>query len=109
MNNSEIFIIGANGQLGTALKLKYPDAKTADIDELDIANQKSVQAFGWAGTKVIINAAAYTNVDGAETAEGRRAAWLVNAVAVGYLQQVAAKRNMTLVHISTDYVFHVTK
>lgn len=109
MTDSEIFIVGGNGQLGTALKQKYPGARSADIDELDIADKKSVETFDWSGIKVIINAAAYTNVDGAETAEGRRTAWLVNAVAVGHLQKVAEENGMTLVQISTDYVFDGSK
>jgi len=109
MNDSQIFIVGANGQLGTALRQKYPSAKSADIDTLDITNQKSVEAFDWSTIKVILNAAAYTNVDGAETVEGRQAAWLVNATAVAYLQQVAVKNDITLVHLSTDYVFDGSK
>lgn len=109
MNDSEIFILGAGGQLGTALMQHYPGAGSADIDKLDITDQKSVESFDWSGIKIILNAAAYTNVDGAETAEGRRTAWLVNAVAVGHLEQVAAQHDMTLVHFSTDYVFDGTK
>jgi dTDP-4-dehydrorhamnose reductase len=105
VNDSEIFIVGANGQLGTALKQQYPGAQSADIGELDITNRDSVEAFDWSGITHILNAAAYTNVDGAETAEGRIAAWNVNATAVGYLCEVARQHNMTLVHISTDYVF----
>ena len=109
MNESSIFIVGAKGQLGLALQQKYPGAQNADIDELDITDQKSVETFDWSGIKIILNAAAYTNVDGAETPEGRRSAWQVNAVAVGHLQQVATKLDMTLVHISTDYVFDGSK
>jgi dTDP-4-dehydrorhamnose reductase len=109
MDNSKIFIVGSKGQLGTALRQLYPDAKSADADELDITNQSSVENFDWSGTEVIINAAAYTNVDGAETPEGRRAAWRVNADAVANLVAVAAQKNMTLIHISTDYVFDGTK
>ena len=85
MNDSEILIVGANGQLGTAWQQKYPSAKAVDVDELDITNKKSVEAFDWSGIKIILNAAAHTNVDGAETAEGRIAAWKVNAKAVGNL------------------------
>jgi len=103
------FIIGANGQLGKALQAKYPGATSADIDELDITNNKSVRAFDWTGIKVILNAAAYTNVDGAETSEGRIAAWKVNARAVANLSKVASAHHITLVHISTDYVFDGTK
>ncbi len=109
MNDTEIFIVGANGQLGLALQAIYPGAQKADIDELDITNQASVQAFDWTGIKYILNAAAFTNVDGAESPEGRVASWKVNATAVGYLAQVAAKNDITLLHISSDYVFDGTQ
>lgn len=108
MDDSKIFIVGASGQLGTALKERYPGAKSADIQELDITDQKSVQNFDWSGIEVILNAAAYTNVDGAETAEGRVAAWKVNADAVANLVAIATQKNAVLVHISTDYVFDGT-
>lgn len=109
MDDSTFFIIGANGQLGTALQTKYPRAKKTDVSELDISNHDSVASYDWSGIKVILNAAAYTNVDGAETEEGRLAAWEVNAQAVGYLAEIAQKNDITLVHISTDYVFDGTK
>jgi dTDP-4-dehydrorhamnose reductase len=109
MDDSAIFIVGANGQLGKALKAKYPAAQSADIDELDITNADSVANFDWSKVKVILNAAGYTNVDGAETAEGRVAAWKVNATAVSYLVQAALRHDLTLVHISTDYVFDGTQ
>lgn len=109
MNDSEIFIVGANGQLGLALKTKYPNAKSADIEYLDITHTESVNSFDWTGINIIINAAAYTNVDGAETREGRATAWRVNASAVANLVKVAQENNITLIHISTDYVFDGTK
>jgi dTDP-4-dehydrorhamnose 3,5-epimerase len=105
MDDSKIFIVGANGQLGTALKIQYPKARFADIAELDITDKESVANFDWSGTEIIINAAAYTNVDSAETTDGRIAAWKVNAGAVANLVAVAAQKNAVLVHISTDYVF----
>lgn len=108
MDDAKIFIVGANGQLGTALRLQYPKAQFADIDELNITNRQSVEDFDWSGISVVLNAAAYTNVDGAETAEGRIAAWKVNATAVGYLTEAARKSDITLVHVSTDYVFDGT-
>jgi dTDP-4-dehydrorhamnose 3,5-epimerase len=64
-----------------------------------------VLGYDWSGIKYLINAAAYTNVDGAETPEGQEAAWKVNTTAVGYLSEVARKHDITLVHISTAYVF----
>lgn len=99
------FIVGANGQLGTALRQQYPNAKYADQAELDITDKRSIEEFDWSGTEVIINTAAFTNVDGAETSEGRKLAWAVNADAVANLVAVSAQHDMTLVHISTDYVF----
>ncbi len=109
MDEKTIFITGANGQLGTALRRKYPGAQFADIDELDITLEESVNKYDWSNIKVILNAAAYTNVDGAETPEGRVASWKVNAKAVGYLSATARKNDITLVHISSDYVFDGTK
>lgn len=105
MDDSKIFIVGANGQLGTALRAKYPNAKSADISELDITDAESVKSFDWSGIEIIINAAAYTNVDGAETPEGRESSWKVNASAVANLARKAIQKDMTLVHISSDYVF----
>jgi dTDP-4-dehydrorhamnose reductase len=109
MNDSEIFITGANGQLGKALQAKYPGAKKADSDELDITNKEAVLNYDWSSVKYLLNAAAYTNVDGAETPEGRVAAWKVNAQAVAYLSQAARTHDITLVHVSSDYVFDGTK
>jgi dTDP-4-dehydrorhamnose reductase len=105
---SDLFIIGANGQIGTALRAQYPGARFADAAELDITDRKAVEGFDWSNTKCIINAAAYTNVDGAETEEGRRAAWAINADATANLVAVAAQHDAVLVHISTDYVFDGT-
>jgi dTDP-4-dehydrorhamnose reductase len=109
MDDSNIFIVGANGQLGLALKAKYPGAQSADIDELDITNAESVNSFNWSSVKIILNAAAFTNVDGAESPEGRIAAWNVNASAVANLTNAAIAHDLTLVHISTDYVFDGTQ
>ncbi len=108
MEEIKTFIIGANGQLGTALRQKYPGAKSADSSELDITSKQSVNDFDWSGIKVLINAAAYTNVDSAETPEGRKLAWSINAEAVANLVAVAAKHDMIIIHISTDYVFDGT-
>lgn len=109
MDNSTIFIVGANGQLGTALRAKYPGSRFADISELDITNRESVENFDWSGIKIVLNAAAYTNVDGAETAEGSSIAWTVNDQALDNLASVATQHDMTLVHVSTAYVFDGSK
>jgi dTDP-4-dehydrorhamnose reductase len=109
MDDSHFLIIGAKGQLGTALHERFPSAVTVDSDTLDITSQESLQQFDWSNITVILNAAAYTNVDGAETSEGRLSAWNINASAVGYLSEIATSHNLTLVHVSTDYVFDGTK
>ncbi len=109
MDDSRIFIVGAKGQLGLALQAQYPKARSVDIDEMDITDKQSVLKFDWTNIDFILNAAAFTNVDGAESSEGRVAAWNVNSVAVSYLCEVAQKHDITLVHISTDYVFDGTK
>jgi putative dTDP-4-keto-6-deoxyglucose-3, 5-epimerase and dTDP-6-deoxy-L-mannose-dehydrogenase len=109
MDTSRIFIVGANGQLGRALRHQYPEAKFADIEELDITNRQSVESFDWSEISIILNAAAFTNVDGAETPEGRVAAWKVNASAVANLTRICRNHDITLVHISSDYVFDGTK
>lgn len=109
MEDKSIFIVGANGQLGTALRVQYPGARFADINELDITKAKSVSAYNWSGITTILNAAAYTNVDGAETDEGRVISWKVNASAVANLVRVAQEHDITLVHISSDYVFDGTQ
>lgn len=109
MNSNNIFIVGANGQLGRALRQQYPEAQFADIDDMDITDRQSVESFDWSGISIVLNAAAFTNVDGAETPEGRVVAWKVNASAVANLTRVCRSHNMTLVHISSDYVFDGTK
>ena len=109
MNSNNIFIVGANGQLGRALRQQYPEARFADIDEMDITDRQSVESFDWSGISIVLNAAAFTNVDGAETPEGRVTAWKVNASAVANLTRVCRTHDMTLVHISSDYVFDGTK
>jgi dTDP-4-dehydrorhamnose 3,5-epimerase len=108
MNEDSILIIGAKGQLGLALQAQYPNAVAVDVDELDITDPESVMNYDWSNTKIVLNAAAFTNVDAAETQSGREAAWKVNATAVGYLVKAAINHDLTFVHISTDYVFDGT-
>ena len=101
-------IVGANGQLGRAFQAIFPDAECVDRDTLDISSPDIVTARRWRDYGVILNAAAYTAVDIAETPEGRRDAWQANATAVANLANIANENNITLVHISSDYVFDGT-
>jgi dTDP-4-dehydrorhamnose 3,5-epimerase len=109
MNTREILVTGCNGQLGRALRARHPGAVAVDIGELDITDAGAVDGFDWSGIRVILNAAGYTDVNGAESAAGRAIAWKVNGQAVANLARVAIARNLTLVHVSTDYVFDGTR
>jgi dTDP-4-dehydrorhamnose reductase len=103
-----VLVLGAQGQLGRALTEAMPDAVGVDRSELDLTDAAAVDAFGWGGFDLVVNAAAYTAVDAAETAEGRRAAWAANVTAVRHLVSAARRHRLTLVHVSSDYVFDGT-
>ena len=109
MNNAKILVTGGNGQLGNALKQYFPSAEYVDLDEFNISDPEVYKNKDWSQYQAIINAAAYTNVDGAESPEGRVIAWQANANALAYMAQVAAANNLTIVHVSSDYVFDGTK
>lgn len=105
----KVLITGAYGQLGKALQELYPDADCVDRDTLDISSDEVFSARRWKDYELILNAAAYTNVDGAETPEGRVDAWKANSQAVANLASIALENSITLVHISSDYVFDGTQ
>ena len=105
----KVLITGAHGQLGKALQELCPNAECVDRDTLDISDPSVLTARRWKDYGLILNAAAYTAVDLAETDEGRADAWKANATAVANLSAIAREANLTLVHISSDYVFDGTK
>ncbi|MFC5727460.1 MULTISPECIES: sugar nucleotide-binding protein [Nocardioides] len=105
MEPRRTLITGGQGQLGRALAALYPDATVVGRDELDLTDEAALEAWPWQDYGVVLNAAAYTAVDKAETPEGRAAAWAANASAPAALARIAARRGLTLVHYSTDYVF----
>jgi len=98
-------ILGANGQLGRALQSALPDAEAVSHAELDITDSEALAGYPWRDYDTIINAAAYTQVDEAETPQGRRDAWAINVSAVSELARIANRFNLTLVTVSSDYVF----
>ena len=103
-----ILITGANGQLGNEMRIvskgSYDSYIFTDVDELDITNRDAVMRFMKENKiEVVVNCAAYTNVDKAEDDEAT--AELINAKAVEYLAEACKSNNATLIHISTDYVF----
>lgn len=100
-----ILITGSNGQLGNEMRMQAPAHAAhnyffTDVAELDITDRAAVHAFVREnGIELIVNCAAYTNVDRAE--EDEPTALRINADAVGNLASAGAK----VIHISTDYVF----
>lgn len=101
----KVLVTGANGQLGRALQIEMPNAEFVTREEFDITDSEIINARRWRDYSTIINAAAYTAVDTAETTEGRKEAWLANTTAVTNLGRIATEFNITLVNISSDYVF----
>ncbi|KAB7744824.1 sugar nucleotide-binding protein [Nostocoides sp. F2B08] len=102
-------VVGGDGQLGRALRAVFPEAEFLSRSELDIASAESVAAFDFDHVDTIVNAAAWTAVDAAETPEGRVGCWRTNVEGVGRLVEVARRHRATLVHVSSDYVFDGTR
>jgi dTDP-4-dehydrorhamnose reductase len=103
----KVLLAGAHGQLGTALRRAAPRAVTLVAlgrPELDIAEEKSVrETLARHAPDLVINAAAYTRVDDAESAEPL--AFRVNATGPRLLAEAAATLGSRLIHVSTDFVF----
>jgi dTDP-4-dehydrorhamnose 3,5-epimerase len=97
-------VIGAGGQVGRALVAALPDATALSHSDLDVADAASA-TIDWAAYDTVVNAAAFTDVDGAETVEGRTAAWRANAAGPSALAAICHRTGSTLVHLSTEYVF----
>lgn len=104
--SAPIGIIGARGMLGTDLmaccRSNKLNAKGYDLPELDITNHQQMKEIV-SGSSLIVNCAAYTNVDRAEKEEDL--ATQVNGIAVGELGRLAAEADIPVLHISTDFVF----
>ena len=103
----KILITGSRGQLGRALvRTKSPDHEIFAYDRsmLDLANREQViSSVRQLRPDLIVNAAAYTAVDKAES--DAKAAYAVNSLGVAYLVEAAADVGAKIVHISTDFVF----
>lgn len=107
-----ILVTGANGQLGNEMRIVSRGSKDqyifTDVAELDITDAAAVEKMVADNkVEVIINCAAYTNVDKAE--DDYDLAELLNATAVKNLATAIKRNDGTLIHISTDYVFGGTK
>ncbi|GAH38393.1 unnamed protein product, partial [marine sediment metagenome] len=105
-NDIRIAILGGEGMLGTDLArtcIQHGfDVSVFDLPEFDITDSQQLkQAVDTA--RIVINCAAYTNVDGAESEADL--AYKVNAEAVGHLGAIAKELDKWILHISTDFVF----
>lgn len=103
----KIFITGANGQVGFELKNKLSalgEVIATDLETLDLTNPDAIRQFiDQTKPDIIINPAAYTAVDKAESEP--ELAYQVNTLAPEVLADKAAELDIPLVHFSTDYVF----
>lgn len=107
----KVLVIGKNGQVGWELNrvlLPLGDVTAIDRTRVDISDLARLQSYLQKSEfDVLVNAAAYTAVDQAETQQDM--AFLLNAQAIGVLAEQAEKNNALLVHYSTDYVFDGSK
>jgi dTDP-4-dehydrorhamnose 3,5-epimerase-like enzyme len=90
-------VLGADGQLGRALLEAHPGARGVTRQELDLGDLDALEGWPWSEHDVVLNAAGYTAVDLAETSEGRRTAWAVNAEGPAALARLATRHGITLV------------
>ena len=107
----KILVTGGRGQLGRALVRRGAatghDLVAMDVDELDICDAAQVAArLDAIAPAVVVNAAAYTAVDRAESERDR--AHAINAVGAEHVARACAARGIALLHVSTDYVFDGT-
>lgn len=103
-----ILVTGANGQLGNCMRIASQNSADSyiftDVAELDITDAEAVKKMvADNDVRMIVNCAAYTNVDKAE--DDAEFAEVLNATAVRNLADAVKANNGTLIHISTDYVF----
>ena len=107
-------VTGCRGQLGRAVRALaeargYTTFDYTDIDDFDFSDPAAYGQVDWDLYGTVINCGAYTAVDRAETPEGRIACWRANATGPALLARTCAQHGITLVHISSDYVFDGTR
>lgn len=107
-------VTGCNGQLGHAVRRLAEERGVAkdfdfcDIDTFDMSDPDAYTQYDWSLYGTVINCGAYTAVDKAETPEGRVTAWKANATGPALLARTCSDHGITLVHVSSDYVFDGT-
>lgn len=108
MKRRRTLVLGGTGQVGRALAERFAGSDEYDFPsrtELDLCNPSHLARINWPDYDTVINAAAYTQVDLAETPGGREDAWTANVGAVAALARISMEHGLTLVHLSSDYVF----
>ncbi|MFA6429855.1 MAG: NAD(P)-dependent oxidoreductase [Patescibacteria group bacterium] len=106
-----ILLLGGSGRLGNAMQRLWTDHTIVapEPTEVDILNAEQLaQTLDTVKPELVVNTAAYNNVDGAEGAE-REICFTLNAEAPGLLARLTAERNLPFIHFSTDYIFDGTK
>ena len=106
-------VTGCRGQLGRAVRKLAEERGLqgfdyTDIDEFDFSDPEAYGKIDWTLYGTVINCGAYTAVDRAETPEGRVTCWKANATGPALLARTCAEHGITLVHVSSDYVFDGT-
>lgn len=108
-------VTGCDGQLGRAVRTLADERGLsrwfdfAGRGEFDLSDPDEYGKVDWTLYGTVINCGAYTAVDKAEAPEGRRAAWAANAQGPALLARACAEHGITLVHVSSDYVFDGTR
>lgn len=108
-------VTGCDGQLGRAVRALAEERGVApsfdfcDIGEFDLSDPAAYSRYDWDLYGTVVNCGAYTAVDRAETPGGRVACWRANATGPALLARTCAEHGITLVHVSSDYVFDGTR
>ena len=114
MEPKRTLVTGCNGQLGHAVRKlaeerALPGFDYCDIDTFDLSNPDDYAKYDWSLYGTVINCGAYTAVDKAETPDGRTICWAANATGPALMARTCAEHGITMVHISSDYVFDGTR
>ena len=105
MKAKKTLVIGAGGQLGQALRETFPLADFAGKQDFDVTNAQHFDEINWSEYEYVINASGFTAVDDAESNAGRILAWETNVSGISRLVERCSQHRVTLLHISSDYVF----